>query len=225
MKIIKKTLLFLFTINSFAQTIKQEKDLLGVDMSFNNSYYNEGTNKYSFGDFSGAILAFNKAIEISPNEEYIYANRADAKFALDDFRGAILDYSISIKINANSYSYNNRGISKFKLNDYRGAIKDYDMAIIEIDKLIEEDPNDYYKSEKAKIQLNRGNAKFMLNDLTSAINDYNLAVSEYEIDIAYFNMGIAKIKLNQKDSGCLDLSKSGELGLEEAYKMIKKYCN
>jgi hypothetical protein len=27
------------------------------------------------------------------------------------------------------------------------------------------------------------------------------------------------------DEGCLDLSKSGELGYKEAYEIIKKYCN
>jgi len=31
--------------------------------------------------------------------------------------------------------------------------------------------------------------------------------------------------LGQKDSGCLDLSKAGELGYFKAYETIKKYCN
>jgi len=31
--------------------------------------------------------------------------------------------------------------------------------------------------------------------------------------------------LGQKDSGCLDLSKAGELGKFEGYEAIKKYCN
>lgn len=29
---------------------------------------------------------------------------------------------------------------------------------------------------------------------------------------AYYNPGLAKILLEQKDSGCIDLSKAGELG-------------
>jgi len=31
--------------------------------------------------------------------------------------------------------------------------------------------------------------------------------------------------LGQKDSGCLDLSKAGELGKSIAYEAIKKHCN
>ena len=40
----------------------------------------------------------------------------------------------------------------------------------------------------------------------------------------YWNRGLAKIKLGQIDSGCLDFSKAGELGHSEAYNSIKKYC-
>ena len=41
----------------------------------------------------------------------------------------------------------------------------------------------------------------------------------------YSNRGFAKIALGQKDSGCLDLSKAGEMGFFEAHETIKKYCN
>lgn len=40
----------------------------------------------------------------------------------------------------------------------------------------------------------------------------------------YYYRGIAKLNSNQIDSGCLDLSKAGELGYKEAYVLIKKYC-
>ena len=39
-------------------------------------------------------------------------------------------------------------------------------------------------------------------------------------DYFYFS----KLKLGQKESGCLDLSRAGELGYNEAYEAIKKYC-
>lgn len=41
---------------------------------------------------------------------------------------------------------------------------------------------------------------------------------------AYFNRGLSEIILKQKDSGCLDFSKAGELGDANAYEMINKYC-
>ena len=42
---------------------------------------------------------------------------------------------------------------------------------------------------------------------------------------AYYSRGAVKLILKQKDSGCLDLSKAGELGNQEAYKLIRSYCN
>jgi len=42
--------------------------------------------------------------------------------------------------------------------------------------------------------------------------------------LAYYARGIAKIKSGDKNGGCLDLSKAGELGFD-AYDTIKKYCN
>jgi hypothetical protein len=31
--------------------------------------------------------------------------------------------------------------------------------------------------------------------------------------------------IGDKNGGCLDLSKAGELGIEKAYEIIKKFCN
>lgn len=42
---------------------------------------------------------------------------------------------------------------------------------------------------------------------------------------AYFARGICNNFLGLKENGCLDLSKAGELGHEEAYEAIKEYCN
>ena len=42
--------------------------------------------------------------------------------------------------------------------------------------------------------------------------------------LAYYNSGLAKMKLKQTDSGCMDFSKAGELGLAEAYDAILEYC-
>ncbi len=74
--------------------------------------------------------------------------------------------------------------------------------------------------------FNRGNAKYELEDYRGAIADYSKAIEINPNDAdAYGNRGIAMIKLGQKDSGCLDLSKAGELGYFDAYDVIKEYCN
>ena len=41
---------------------------------------------------------------------------------------------------------------------------------------------------------------------------------------AYFNRGLVLIYLKDKEKGCIDLSRAGELGLEDAYNVISRYC-
>ena len=42
----------------------------------------------------------------------------------------------------------------------------------------------------------------------------------------YFSTrGLMKIDLKDKDSACMDFSRSGELGESNAYDYIKQYCN
>ena len=50
-------------------------------------------------------------------------------------------------------------------------------------------------------------------------------VNVENLSYAYFFRGLAKIELKNKQSGCADLSKSGELGFSDAYNFIKEKCN
>ena len=82
-------------------------------------------------------------------------------------------------------------------------------------------------AQTAKEYFNRGIDKSNLKDYTGAILDYTKAIElNPKNAVAYYNRGIAKLNLvGSPDGGCLDLSKAGELGLSDAYDMIKKRCN
>jgi hypothetical protein len=41
---------------------------------------------------------------------------------------------------------------------------------------------------------------------------------------AYYNRGLVLIYLKDKEKGCIDLSRAGELGVADAYSVISKYC-
>ena len=42
---------------------------------------------------------------------------------------------------------------------------------------------------------------------------------------AYYNRGLVQIFLKDTRKGCLDMSKAGELGLQDAYRVLKLYGN
>lgn len=80
--------------------------------------------------------------------------------------------------------------------------------------------------QSSKEYNDSGLAKFRLKDYRGAIADYSKAIElNPSFADAYFNRGITKISSGQKDKGCLDLSKAGELGDGEAYKAIRAPCN
>jgi hypothetical protein len=41
---------------------------------------------------------------------------------------------------------------------------------------------------------------------------------------AYFNRGLVLIYLKDKEKGCIDMSRAGELGIGDAYNVISRYC-
>ncbi len=73
----------------------------------------------------------------------------------------------------------------------------------------------------------RAGSKGMLKDWKVALLDHNKAISINPNEGRFYHFrGLAKIIfLNDKEGGCLDLSKAGALGYSEAYKNIKDFCN
>jgi tetratricopeptide (TPR) repeat protein len=88
-------------------------------------YNHRGVAKFELGDKQGAILDYNRAITIDPQDAFAYYNRGVAKFELGDKQGAILDFDRVIAINPqDAEAYSNRGAVKLALQDKQGAIAD-----------------------------------------------------------------------------------------------------
>ena len=65
----------------------------------------------------------------------------------------------------------------------------------------------------------------MLEEYQGAIDDFAKAIEiNPKYAEAYYFRGSVKIILKQKESGCIDFEKAGELGFEDAQEAIKKYC-
>ncbi len=178
-------------------------------------YYNRGLAKGELEDFKGAVADYTLAIEIDHYPE-LYYYRGQAKYFLDDYIGAIADLNIYIEeFPEDPAGYYYRGRAKSGLEDYKGAIADLDRAI-------EISPPGY--SLKG-MYLARGSDKTILHDYRSAISDFNKAIEEDpKYALAFFNRGLARIGLGKTEKGCKDLSKAAELGHEEAYEMIREFC-
>lgn len=80
------------------------------------------------------------------------------------------------------------------INKHIKSVADY------LGRKFQRNGNELEKEEEKKVDINPNDAKF------------------------YYLRGLLLIQDNQKDSGCLDLSKASELGYKYAYEAIKKFC-
>ena len=72
-------------------------------------YYNRANVKADLGDYLGALVDYDKAIEIDPQYAKAYNNRASVKKDMCNWDGALADYSKAIELIPNfSYYYRNR---------------------------------------------------------------------------------------------------------------------
>ena len=115
----KTTFLFgllLIALTGFAQTAED--------------YYDQAGKKYESGDYEGALVLTNKAIELEPDIGGWYRSRGYLKHELEDYVGAIADFDKAIEmIPDEPDSYYNRGESKLRLGHKESACVDFYKAL------------------------------------------------------------------------------------------------
>ena len=100
-----------------------------MDLKPSGYYYSSRADaKEKLEDYRGAILDYNKAIELEP-ESYYYNYRGGCKFNIHNYIGAIADYTKAIQLNPkDANSYLNRGRLKILTKDKKGGCKDLNKA-------------------------------------------------------------------------------------------------
>jgi tetratricopeptide (TPR) repeat protein len=147
-------------------------------------YFASADQKYSKGDYRGALDDLNKAIALKPDNADAYGVRGFLKYQkLTDFRGALNDFNKAIILKPEAvYAYFNRGDLKYsKLNDIEGALADYNKAID-------------LKPDLANAYNSRGVLKYSrLNDISGALADYDKAIAlKSDLAEAYYGRGLLK---------------------------------
>ena len=82
--------------------------------------------KYSKGDYKGAIIVYNSAIEKDSLYTNAYNFRGFSKFFIKDYKGAIIDFTKSIELNPKKHDiYYFRGLSYYYSLNIKDAIEDF----------------------------------------------------------------------------------------------------
>jgi tetratricopeptide (TPR) repeat protein len=129
-----------------------------------NSFYGRGFAKYNLKDYRGAILDFDKAIELKPTYFDAFIARGQSYSKQENHKVAIQDYNEAIRLNPlEATAYFSRGISKAKLANHRGALSDFNKSL-------------ELNAEYAPCWAARGEAKAHLSDYKGSIEDFDKAI-------------------------------------------------
>lgn len=174
---------------------------------FANKELEEGQTFYNRGDYFSAIMSYDKAVELNPNNFLVYVKRGEAYQNLNDYSRALSDYEKALSLNPNfSMAYalhNNRGNVYSNLKQYEQAIQDFDRAI-------QLNPNE------AAIYNNRGVAYLDLKQYEQAIRDFDKAIQlNPNLAKPYYNRGICYEALGIYANAQADFAKAKSLGLPD----------
>ena len=168
--------------------------------------------KYQYHNFVGAIDDYNDIIKQNPTNSLAYFNRANTRYEMVQYLNSLNDLNANRLLIGNAKNQTNR-VQKNNTEDYDEILNDYTKCALL-------DPSFYYA------YFNIANLKIEMNDYYGAIRNLSKAIAiEPKFAEAYYNRGLTCIYVQAKDEGCLDLSKAGELGIQKAYSVIKKFCN
>jgi tetratricopeptide (TPR) repeat protein len=179
-------------------------------------------------DFTEAIKDFTKVIELNPDFALAYFNRANVRYKqmeYDQSRLAADSEDETVNINTDlKYGQSRSAQTNQKTVDKASvAVKEskraqeHEMISRDYDMVIKLNPDFIYA------YFNRGNLRCAQRDFLAAIEDYTEAINrEPEFAEAYFNRGLARLSQGDATNGIKDLSKAGELGIINAYSIIKR---
>ena len=169
------------------------------------------------GQYSTAIIQFNKSIDLDPQFPRSWLNRGMAKIGLKDYEGAREDFNEAVKLKRGyALGYILRGVSNYGLGDTDAMLSDLEIGLQldfkalsnvlyvardAVDKAIEMAPENvnYYFARGYAYFLNE-NYRFALADFTKAVN----MVSGSSEFLKY--AGATKVFLEDADGAQTDLN-------------------
>ena len=198
----------------FKGTVDSLNEVLLINPKDTSAYFKRGSARMGLKDYQGAVDDFTMALVIDPGYPDAFYSRGMANYFLKSYDEAVADFSKAIEIDSgNAKAYIQRSFTKGALNDNMGSKAD-------LAKAMEIDPRWELVTVCPGGPGNTGEFYY------GEIDDYTRAIEiNPKYANAYYQRGLARIKSGQKDSGCLDLSKARELGVKEAYEIIREKCN
>jgi tetratricopeptide (TPR) repeat protein len=160
-------------------------------------------------------LAFNdydSLLSIDSSFVLAWFSRAVTRHRLIRLLRSLNDYQDQITIGRSNSGLRDQVVADDPEHTYAKVAED-------LTKAISLDPEFYFA------YYNRGFVYCAMGEYDKALEDFTAAIGFREnFAEALYNRGLIYILKNETIRGCEDLSRAGELGITDAYRVIKRYC-
>ena len=195
-----------------AAALVRKDEAVSADIAANGSrwqaYFMRGMTQALLKQYTNAVGALSTAITLSPRNPFLYIARSAVQAEMTDF------------ISSMDNGYSRISPESDRSARMRDAARtyDYDEAISDLNKAAKLNPN------LPCIYYNRGILFALSGRFPEAFEEYSHAIAlDPGLAEAYFNRGLVQIYMKDTRKGLLDISKAGELGIGEAYDLLRLY--
>lgn len=183
----------------------------------------KGLEELAAHQYNSALQCFDAAVAAADNEaereKYMRFNKAFFLMGRATLKAEMIDFIARIESNVQTLSMDDTKTARARVSDRTTKSYDYSDAIADVEEALKLLPDIPY------LHFNLGNLHCLSSQMVSALADYDNAVRLYPaMGDAYYNRGLVLIYLKDNEKACIDLSRAGELGVQDAYSVISKYC-
>jgi len=207
--------LFSQTPATLSQTLINEDELLKERLKRETSpnlLFAKGVIDFQNKQFNSALSYYNQAVDKDPNNFFFYLNRGAMQSEMIEFISS-MDNTVQV------LTLDDAGTTRTRVQEQSRRSYDYSAAIDDMERAALIAPDFAYT------YYNLGNLYCLSDRMPESINAYTKAIELYPyLAEAYYNRGLIQIYLKDKEKGCIDISTAGELGIKDAYSVIKKFC-
>ena len=170
------------------------------------------------GNYEAAVTALDSALVLDPRNTYTRALLGYAQAQAGDVQGAMWTFREALVIgDQDAEVYYQRALVKSQLGDSWGALTDLRSAI-------GIDHDDF------RFHLRRAVILATSGEYSQALSaaDRSVAISNDDCADCFLIAGALRFsteRASEAELGCRYLSRAGELGNEEAYNLIQRFCN
>ena len=179
----------------------------------------KGLQDASLKQYSQALQHYTQAVDAEESDPYGNYYKAFYLMNRGALRAEMIEVIASFESNVQTLTMDDKGNTRARVREQVNREYDYSEALSDMEAAAALLPSFPY------IQFNLGNLYCLSSRFVQAIDSYDQAIRLYPwMGSAYFNRGLVLIYLKDKEKGCIDLSRAGELGIQDAYNVIGRYC-